>query len=89
MLCGQEKFNVGVTMITNIYWLTKDEAYAQMYDICATIFGARNIWMSNSDVLEQLNRIDKMFRNLEFAGYDENRVKLMDKTAEEVANLDF
>lgn len=76
-------------MITNIFWLSKDEAYAQMYDICSKIFGARNIWMSNYDVLDELRRIDKMFRNLEYTGYDEEKVRLMDETAEEVANLDF
>lgn len=71
-------------MTTNIYWLTKDEAFQEMHDICTQIYGARNIWLSSEDILEQLKRIDKMFRDCNFTGYDEDKKRLMDECAKEI-----
>lgn len=76
-------------MTTNIYWLTKDEAFQEMRDICVQIYGARNIWLSNEDILEQFKRIDKVFRDCNFTGYDEEKVRKLDEAAEEVSMLDF
>ncbi len=75
-------------METNIYWLARDEAYDKMYDICLKIYGARNIWMSNNDILDQLKRIDQLFRTKNYTDWDEQKVLLLDECATEMLWID-
>lgn len=75
-------------METNIYWLARDEAYDKMHDICLKIYGARNIWLNNDDILDQLKRIDQLFRTKNYTDWDEQKVLLLDECATEMLWID-
>jgi hypothetical protein len=56
-----------------------------MYEICSKIYGARNIWLKNEDILDALKEIDGLFRTVEYTGEMEGRMKLMEEAAKEIS----
>lgn len=74
-------------MNTPIFLLSQDEGYEKMHTICAKIYGARNIWLKNDDILDALKNIDQLFRTVEYSGDMEKRMDILDSAAQEISTL--
>lgn len=66
--------------------LDKDEAFEAMFQILSKIYGARNIWLSESDILAALKENDRLFRTVEYTGDIERRKELLEEAAKEIAS---
>lgn len=58
-------------MKKHIYDFNSDEQRTIMLDICNRIYMCRNITLSNEGVLEELKKIDCLFRTVEYNDEDD------------------
>ena len=58
-------------MKKRIFDFTSDEQRTIMLDICNRIYMARNITLSQESILDELKKIDCLFRNDEYNDEDE------------------